>query len=102
MHIHWIISKNVWLLAGGALGFLAAAGVKKSLPKVRPVVVGAVKEVYGLKEWVASGFEKIKENVEDIVAEAKHAYYKDVGAELEIEPEGGRGDTERPEGVEKA
>jgi hypothetical protein len=71
---------NLWLVAGGALGALAALGIGKVSKKIRPSVVGAVKEGYAFKEWVAGKYERAKEDVEDIVEEAKHAYHKDLEA----------------------
>jgi gas vesicle protein len=74
---------NLWLVAGGALGALAALGIGKVSKKIRPTVVGAVKEGYAFKEWVAGTYERAKEDVEDIVEEAKHAYHKDLEATVE-------------------
>jgi len=65
-------------MAGGALGALAAIGIGKASKTVRPAVVGAVKEGYAFKEWAAAKLEGCKEDAEDILAEAKHAYYKDL------------------------
>lgn len=74
---------NLWLVAGGALGALAAIGIGKVSKKIRPGVVGAVKEGYAFKEWLAGKYERTKEDVEDIVEEAKHAYHKDLEATVE-------------------
>jgi hypothetical protein len=76
----FISKKSLWLVAGGTLGALAAIGIGKASKKIKPAVVGAVKEGYAFKEWAAAKVEKIKEDVEDIVAEAKHAYHKDIEA----------------------
>jgi len=76
----FISKKSLKLVASGAIGALAAIGIGKALKKVRPAVVGAVKEGYAFKEWVAEKIERAKEDVEDIVAEAKYAYYKDIEA----------------------
>ncbi len=75
---YFISKRSVWLAAGGALGALAAIGIGKVSQKVRPAVVGAVKEGYAFKEWAASKIERVREDAEDIVAEAKHAYHKDI------------------------
>lgn len=75
---YMIGKKSLWLMAGGALGALAAIGIGKASQKIRPAVVGAVKEGYAFKEWAAAKLESCKEDAEDIVAEAKHAYYKDL------------------------
>lgn len=79
----FISKKSLWLAAGGALGALAVLGIGKASSKIRPAVVGAVKEGYAFKEWVAGKYERVKEDVEDITAEAKHAYHKDLEATAE-------------------
>jgi len=79
----FITKKSLWLMAGGALGALAAIGIGKAFNKIRPAVVGVVKEGYAFKEWAAAKAEKIKEDVEDIVAEAKYAYNKDLESSAE-------------------
>lgn len=72
--------KDLWMLAGGALGALAFLGLSKASQKVRPAAVGVVKEGYAFKEWVAGKAEKLKEDVEDIVAEGVHQYQEDLNA----------------------
>lgn len=72
--------QDLWLLAGGALGALALLGLGKATQKVRPLAVGAVKEGYAFKEWVAGKAEKIKEDMEDIVAEGMHQYREDLSS----------------------
>ena len=70
--------RDLWLLAGGALGALAALGLGKATKKIRPVAVGAVREGYAFKEWLAGKAEKVKEDVEDIMAEGVHQYQQDL------------------------
>lgn len=70
--------QDLWMLAGGALGALALLGLGKASQKVRPVAVGAVKEGYAFKEWVTGKAEKLKEDVEDIIAEGVHQYQEDL------------------------
>jgi len=72
--------KDLWLVAGGALGALALLGLGKASQKVRPAAVSAVREGYAFKEWVAGKAEKLKEDVEDIVAEGVHQYQQDLAA----------------------
>lgn len=79
----YISKKSLWLMAGGALGALAAIGIGKASKKIKPALVGAAKEGYAFKEWAAEKVERVKEDVEDIVAEAKHAYHKDLEATAE-------------------
>jgi hypothetical protein len=74
----FISKKSLWLMAGGALGALAAIGIGKASKKIKPAIVGAVKEGYAFKEWAAGKIDRVKEDVEDIVEEAKHAYHKDI------------------------
>lgn len=75
-----IEKKDLWLLAGGALGALAMLGLGKVSKRVRPAAVGAVREGYAFKEWLAGKAEKLKEDVEDIVAEGVHQYQQDLSA----------------------
>lgn len=72
--------KDLWLVAGGALGALAVLGLGKVSKKVRPAAVGAVREGYAFKEWLAGKAEKLKEDAEDIVAEGVHQYQQDLSA----------------------
>ncbi|GAB64230.1 conserved hypothetical protein [Candidatus Jettenia caeni] len=74
---YFISKRSLWLLGSGALGALAVVGFGKFSKKIRPVAVGAVKEGFTFSEWLATKYEKVKEDVEDIVAEAKHEYQKD-------------------------
>lgn len=75
LHIH---RNTLWLLAAGAAGAVAALGASKATSKLRPAAVGAVKEGYKFKEWVAGKYEQVKEDVEDIVAEGVHQYHNDL------------------------
>lgn len=79
----YISKRSLWLVAGGALGALAVIGIGKASKKIKPAVIGAVKEGYAFKEWAAGKIERVKEDMEDIVAEAKHAYHKDLEATAE-------------------
>lgn len=72
--------RDLWLVAGGALGALAALGLGKLSGKVRPAAVGAVREGYAFKEWLAAKAEKTKEDMEDIVAEGVHQYHSGLSA----------------------
>ncbi|MDN3512569.1 MAG: hypothetical protein QY310_08030 [Candidatus Jettenia sp. CY-1] len=74
---YFISRRSLWLLGSGALGALAVVGFGKFSKKIRPVAVGAVKEGFTFSEWLATKYEKVKEDIEDIVAEAKHEYQKD-------------------------
>lgn len=78
-----IPKKGLWLAAGGAVGALAILGIGRMSKKLRPAAVGVVREGYAFKEWAAARAERMKEDMEDIVAEAKHAYHKDIEATQE-------------------
>ncbi len=67
-------------MAGGAMGALVVLGLGKSFKTVRPLAVGVVREGYAFKEWLAGRIERIKENVEDVVAEGVFSYYSDTAA----------------------
>ena len=80
---YYISKRALWLVSGGALGALAAIGIARTLKSKRSSVVGMVKEGYAFKEWVASNIESAKEDIEVVVAEAKHEYYKELEATAE-------------------
>ena len=94
----FISKRSLWLMAGGALGAIAALSIGKASKKIRPAVVGALKEGYAFKEWITEKYERAKEDIEDIAAEAKHAYHKD----LEATQEAVKKEKEILEKVEKA
>jgi len=75
--------RDLWLVAGGALGALAALGLGKMSHKVRPAAVGAVREGYAFKEWLAGKTERVKEDLEDIYAEGVYQYQQDLSATAE-------------------
>lgn len=79
-----ISNRSLWLLGSGALGALAFLGVGKLSKRIRPVAVGAVKEGIAFSDWIVTKYENVKEDVEDIVAEAKHARQKDLGSKTEM------------------
>lgn len=70
--------KDLYMAAGGAAGVLALLGLGRFAGRMRPLAVGAVREGYAFKEWVAGKVETVKEDVEDIVAEGVHRYREDV------------------------
>ena len=75
--------RDLWLVAGGVLGALAALGLGRLTGKARPAAVSAVREGYAFKEWLAGKAEKVKEDVEDIVAEGVRQSQKDLAATAE-------------------
>lgn len=76
----FVEGRSLWLMAGGALSALAFLGLGKASKKVRPAAVCVAKEGYAFKEWVAGKYDALKEDVEDIVAEAVYEYQKDLDA----------------------
>jgi len=74
----YFLKKNLSLATVGALSALAVIGVGKASQKLRPALVGVVKEGYAFKEWAAGRVEKARENAEDITAEAIYAYHKEL------------------------
>jgi hypothetical protein len=79
-----VSKRALWLMAGGAVGALAVLGLGRAFNAVRPMAVGALKEGYGFKEWMAGKLEAAKEDIEDIVAEAVFSYQKDVAAAADV------------------
>lgn len=79
----FISKRSLYLAAGGALGVLAAIGIGKLSKRMRPAAIGVTKEGFAFKEWLIANYEKVKEDIEDIVAEAKHAQQKDFHAAAE-------------------
>jgi hypothetical protein len=72
--------RSLWMMGAGALGTLAFLGLGKVSKKVRPGAVCVAKEGYAFKEWVAGKYDQLKEDIEDIVAEAVYEYQKDLEA----------------------
>ncbi len=70
----FLSNRNLYLMLGGALATFAIKELAKHSDKWRPSAVSAVKEGIAFKEWVATGTEKFKEDLEDLVAEATVAY----------------------------
>lgn len=74
----FISKQSLWFMAGGALGAIAVIGMGRFSKKIKPAAVGVTREGFAFKEWLMANYEKVKEDIEDIVAEAKHAHQKDV------------------------
>lgn len=85
MNGFFISKRSLWLVAGGAAGVLAAIGISKLSKKMRPAAVGVTKEGLAFKEWLVANYEKTKENIEDIVAEAKYVHQKDLETTVKTE-----------------
>ncbi|MGQ3685159.1 MAG: hypothetical protein ACUBOA_09195 [Candidatus Loosdrechtia sp.] len=82
MNSYFLGKRGFWLLGGGALSAFAVLGISKFSKKIRPVAVSAVKEGFAFGEWVAEKYEKMKEDIEDVIAEAKHERQKDIESKI--------------------
>lgn len=73
--MHWLLGKgNLWFAAGGLLGALLLTGSEKVLRGAKPVAVSLLKEGYSFKEWLATRYDLSREEIEDVLAEARHEY----------------------------
>ncbi len=68
-----IVKNGLWLLAGVVIGATCASLLAKQESSFRGAVVGTIAKGMSMKDKVVTSLEKAKENVEDIVAEAKYA-----------------------------
>lgn len=75
-----ISKRTLWMMAGGAIGAVAALGLGKAFNGVRPALVSAAKEGYGFKEWLGTKIDKAKEDFQDVMAEGVHGYHQDQAA----------------------
>lgn len=69
--------KNIYYVLGGMLGGLSVLLMGKILNRGKGSLVRLVKEGIAFGEWVGGKIDEIKENMEDILAEAKVLYFKD-------------------------
>ncbi|KHK01176.1 hypothetical protein [Desulfovibrio sp. TomC] len=67
------LKNGLFLVAGVALGALGAVALGKGKFSVRPAMTDLLSHGMDLKEKTASVLERAKENIEDLMAEAKHA-----------------------------
>ncbi len=66
--------KNLlFFLAGAAVGALGATVVSRNQESLRPVVTDLLAKGMDLKDKAGAILETAKENIEDLVAEARHA-----------------------------
>lgn len=78
-----VSKRTLWMVAGGAVAALAGLGLERAFSLTRPAVVGVLKEGYGFKEWLAGRFERAKEDIQDVVAEAAYRHHRDLTATAE-------------------
>lgn len=69
---------SFWFSVGGALTSYVGLNLGKVLSPVRPAIVGGLKESYTFKNWITGKVEMSKEDIEDMVAEAKHSYEEEL------------------------
>ena len=67
------LKNGLFLAAGVALGALGAVALGKGKFSIRPAMTDLVSHGLDLKEKTAAVLDRAKENIEDIMAEAKHA-----------------------------
>lgn len=67
------LKNGLFLVAGVALGALGAVALGKGKFSVRPAMTDLLSHGMDLKEKTASVLERAKENIEDLMAEAKQA-----------------------------
>lgn len=72
-----ISTKTLLLTAAGAAGTAIALFLGRHFQKFKPSLVEVAKEGYGFVDWVTEKLERAKEDLEDLLAEAKHAYYEE-------------------------
>ncbi len=74
-----------WGTAIGIAGAVGAFVLGKSSIKLRPALVKVVEYGYAFKENIFGGFDTVIEDMEDIVAEAKHRYEDEKKRNISIE-----------------
>lgn len=63
---------------GGAACAMAGLNLGKVLSPVKPAVIAGLKESYLIKDWLAGRIESSKEDLEDLMAEARHVYEEEI------------------------
>ncbi len=72
---------------GGPLGVgaLVATGVMllaANRDKLKPAIAGTMKEYYRFSDWLTSNVAKMKEDLSDMAAEARHEYEQELQKHL--------------------
>lgn len=67
------LKNGLFLAAGVAIGALGAVALSKGNLSIRPAMADLLSHGMDLKEKTAAVLEKAKENIDDLMAEAKHA-----------------------------
>ncbi|GAB6057527.1 DUF6110 family protein [Desulfonatronum parangueonense] len=75
--MNYFFRYGLWFAAGVAVGAAGVNFVARKDNSLRGAMVGTLSQGIAAKEKVLASLEKIKENVEDMVAEAKHVQSED-------------------------
>ncbi|HML52517.1 MAG TPA: hypothetical protein PKC79_00335 [Solidesulfovibrio magneticus] len=67
------LKNGLFLAAGVAIGALGAVALGKGKLSIRPAMADLLSHGMDLKEKTAAVLERAKENIDDLMAEAKHA-----------------------------
>ncbi|BAH76323.1 MULTISPECIES: hypothetical protein [Solidesulfovibrio] len=67
------LKNGLFLAAGVAIGALGAVALGKGKFSIRPAMADLLSHGMDLKEKTATVLERAKENLDDLMAEAKHA-----------------------------
>lgn len=67
------LKNGLFLAAGVAIGALGAVALGKGKFSIRPAMADLLSHGMDLKEKTATVLERAKENIDDLMAEAKHA-----------------------------
>ena len=67
------LKNGMFLAAGVAIGALGAVALGKGKFSIRPAMADLLSHGMGLKEKTTSILERAKEDLDDLMAEAKHA-----------------------------
>ncbi|WP_428568139.1 MAG: hypothetical protein ACP59X_08945 [Solidesulfovibrio sp. DCME] len=66
------MKNGLFLLAGVAVGALGAVALDKGKFSIRPAMTDLLAHGLDLKDKTAAVLERAKENIDDLIAEAKH------------------------------
>lgn len=76
------MKNGLFLLAGVAIGALGAVALGKGKFSIRPAMTDLLAHGMDLKDKTAAVLERARENIDDLIAEAKHAKEARDGKEI--------------------
>lgn len=82
------VKNGLFLVAGVAIGALGAVALGKGKFSVRPAMTDLLAHGMDLKDKTAGLLERAKENIDDLLAEAKHARESRDPKEVSPAPDG--------------